>query len=90
MRTYIKKIDVGSQNLAFLKLRHQFILKDMLKFHLNSLILRLKPYCLIDFVSLYLKLHNRYCHNPGLHIKSAIKILCVQQLSNNKQLNHLS
>ena len=90
MRAYIKKTDVGSQNLACLIPRHQFILKDMLKFHLNSLILRLKPYCLIDFVFLYLKLHNRYCHNPGLHIKRAIKIHCVQQLSNSKQPNHLS
>ena len=90
MRTYIKKPDVEKHNLAFLKPRHQFILKDKLKFQLNSPILRLKPYCLIDFVSLYLKLHNRYCHNPGLRIKRAIKILCVKRLSNSKQPNYVS
>ena len=40
------------------------------------------------FLSSDLKLHNRYCHNPGLGIKSVIKILCVQivcKLSNANQ-----
>ena len=32
-----------------------------------------------------LELHNQYCHNPGLPIKLAIKILCFKQLSHSKQ-----